>query len=241
MIPRRIEVLEILPTTIGGKLDRSKLPILEFADPPSGHAGVRPRTPMEAKIEAAVCDVLERPGGVSVTDDFFDLGGDSLTVALLVTLLREDPETEWVTVSDIYDSRTIAALAERAESAPKATTAEAIRKGPRPGQYFALTALAQAAWLVTLLGIGGYGGWVISWVILPRVIGALGLINFILLAPILSAVAFALYVAISGLVAVMTKRLLIGRYRPQRSPIWSGFYMDATGLFSRPHVSSLGG
>ncbi len=225
MIPRRIEVLEILPTTIGGKLDRSKLPILEFADPPSGHAGVRPRTPMEAKIEAAVCDVLERPGGVSVTDDFFDLGGDSLTVALLVTLLREDPETEWVTVSNIYDSRTIAALAERAESAPKATSAEAIRKGPRPSQYFALTALAQAAWLVTLLGIGGYGGWVISWVILPRVIGALGLINFILLAPILSAVAFALYVAISGLVAVMTKRLLIGRYRPQRSPIWSGFYI----------------
>ena len=225
MIPRRIETLDVLPTTIGGKLDRAKLPTLELADPPSGEAGVRPRTSMEAKIEAAVCDVLERPTGVSVTDDFFDLGGDSLTVALLVTLLREDPETEWVTVSDIYDARTIADLAARAGQAPKAEASESPHIGVRPGQHIVLTASAQAAWLAAILCAGGFGAWVVSWIILPKLITALGLVAFILLAPVLSAIAFSVYVAVSAVVALITKRLLIGAYAPRRSPIWGGFYI----------------
>ena len=225
MIPRRIEVLDSLPTTIGGKLDRAKLPVLEFAEPPSGDAGVRPRTPMEARIEAAVCDILERPGGVSVTDDFFDLGGDSLTVALLVTLLRDDPETEWVTVSDIYDARTVAELAARADVAPRTIAREESHQGLRRGQNPGLTALVQAGWLAVVLLAGSYGAWAVSFILLPQIVGSLGLTAFILLAPLLSAVAFAIYVAASAVLAIVVKRLLIGAYTARRSPIWGGFYI----------------
>ena len=48
--------------------------------PPSG--------PLEVLLAGAFADILRRPDGVSVEDDFFiDLGGDSLSAALLVTLV----------------------------------------------------------------------------------------------------------------------------------------------------------
>ena len=40
-----------------------------------------------------------------------EMGGDSLSAALMVTLLREHDRTEWITVSDIYEARTIRELA----------------------------------------------------------------------------------------------------------------------------------
>ena len=113
MVPRRIGVLAALPISVGGKLNRAKLPEmpLDVAEP--GSPGVRPTSDLERLIEAGFADILQRPAGVSIHDDFFeDLGGDSLRAAMLVSLLRQDEATAWINVSDIYEARTVAALAE---------------------------------------------------------------------------------------------------------------------------------
>jgi hypothetical protein len=109
---------------------------------------VPPDGELEALIAGAMADVLKRPEGVSVTADFFEgLGGDSLTAAMLVTLLREDWRTDWVTVSDIYDARTVRGLAARAPE-PVESTADAALPLVREGRARPLLAnLVQGGWL----------------------------------------------------------------------------------------------
>ena len=112
MVPQRIGVLAELPTSVSGKLDRKALPQLggQTAEATAQDI-VGPDNEMEALLAAGYADILKRPA-VSVLADFFtDLGGDSLSAAMLVTLLRENPATAWVTVSDIYEARSARALA----------------------------------------------------------------------------------------------------------------------------------
>ncbi|MFI6866089.1 amino acid adenylation domain-containing protein [Nocardia sp. NPDC050406] len=83
MVPSRIVVLERLPQTVNGKLDRAALP-----QPPSDAGGREPSTP----AERAVCEVVATALGhdaVSVDDDFFGVGGDSITAISVSSRLRE--------------------------------------------------------------------------------------------------------------------------------------------------------
>ena len=210
MVPAQIGLLPTLPTTVGGKLDRASLPRLDVPDAPSGAPHAAPEREMERLIEAAVSDILQRPDGVSVEADFFeDLGGDSLSAAMLVTLLRQDPATCWVTVSDIYEARTVVALARRARDADEADSAHAEAEAEGRERPALVTGL-QTAWLIGLLYGGSLGAWFASFQLLPRLLGGLGLVSFILLAPLLSLAAFATYAPLSVLFAVVVKRVLIG-------------------------------
>jgi non-ribosomal peptide synthetase-like protein len=226
MVPRRIGVLEALPTSVGGKLNRAKLPAMAFDVVEAASSGARPTSDLERLIEAAFADILERPSGVSIHDDFFeDLGGDSLRAAMLVSLLRQDESTAWINVSDIYEARTVAALAASAPAAPAAAheapiAAEALFAGQRP----VLVTTMQLLWLTALLYAVSIGGWFTSFELLPRLTGSLGLIPFILLSPVFSLAAFLLYLPCSALLAVAVKRVLIGRYTARREPVWGRFY-----------------
>ncbi|MDE2410305.1 MAG: amino acid adenylation domain-containing protein [Sphingomonadales bacterium] len=226
MVPRAIGFIDALPTTVGGKLDRKALPELGLAPTAGAGAIVQPGGPVETLLAEAVADILKRPGGVSVEADFFEeLGGDSLSAAMLVTLLREHDHTEWITVSDIYEARTIRALALRADRAvPSADLASAEigqREGtPRP----LLTGLVQTAWLLALVCGGAWGSWLLAFRVLPPLFGSLGLVGFILLSPLVGVAGLALWLPLSIGFAVAAKRLLIGRYRPIRAPVRSGWY-----------------
>lgn len=227
MVPHRIGVLAELPTSVSGKLDRRALPLLE-----GGADGARPRdviapeTAMEALLATGYAAILRREA-VSVTDDFFvDLGGDSLSAAMLVTLLRDDPATAWVTVSDLYEARTPRALALLAppdsEGASATPVAQLLREGTaRP----LLAMLVQPLWLAAEVAVAGWAAWVAAFRLLPLLWGSMGLLPFLLLAPLLALVATAAYVPLSILVAVMVKRALIGRYRAIRTPVWSGYFL----------------
>ncbi|MEC4021062.1 non-ribosomal peptide synthetase, partial [Streptomyces sp. H27-D2] len=84
MVPAAVVVLEALPLTANGKLDRSALPAPE----PENHTGGRaPETPVEALLCGLFGEVLglERVG---VEDGFFALGGDSIMSMLLVSNAR---------------------------------------------------------------------------------------------------------------------------------------------------------
>lgn len=89
MVPSAFVMLDQLPRTPSGKIDRQNLPDPEAAAGPPSHDYVAPRTPMEEKIAAIWEDVLgvERVG---VHDDFFALGGHSLLATQIIAQLRSD-------------------------------------------------------------------------------------------------------------------------------------------------------
>ncbi|GAA4975838.1 non-ribosomal peptide synthetase [Actinoplanes utahensis] len=107
LVPAGIVVLDALPTTAGGKLDRAALP----APAPAPAAGEEPVDAAEAAVCAAFATVLGVPR-VGRHDDFFDLGGHSLRAARLLGLLRAG-----LSIRALFDAPTPARLAERLRSA----------------------------------------------------------------------------------------------------------------------------
>ncbi len=230
MVPRRIGTLAVLPTTVGGKLDRAALPALVFEEEREARDLVQPATPLEHTLAAAAADILNRPEGVSVEDDFFeDLGGDSLSAALFVTLLRDHDHTDWITVSDIYSARTVRALAALGEDAKAASAAAAphvaavlVREGKaRP----ALANAVQMAWLAGELVFGGWVSWAVAWELFPLLFDKLDLVAFVLLTPLITVLGLALYLPVSVGFTLLVKRAALGRYRPVRAPVWSTYYL----------------
>jgi amino acid adenylation domain-containing protein len=106
MVPEVIVILERLPLTSTGKLDRRLLPAPE----PAGRADhVEPRD----QVEAAVAEEWSRAlGGVRVgaRDSFFRLGGHSLLATRTVNRLRRGLGVE-VSVRDLFDHPTVEGLA----------------------------------------------------------------------------------------------------------------------------------
>ena len=230
MVPSRIGLLSALPTSVGGKLDRKALPTLELAAVVADGPHIPAETEMEALLAAGFADILKRIDPVSVEDDFFEtLGGDSLRAALLVTLMREDLRTAWITVSDIYDARTVRALARLADRAmpedDSGEMAEHIAQQRKGRIQPVLANIVQLAWLCCELVVGSWITWIAAFKLLPPIFGGLGLASFILLSPLLLLAATALYIPVSILLAVAVKWIVIGRYRPIRTPVWSAYYL----------------
>ncbi len=105
LVPR-LAVVDDLPTRTSGKIDRDALPW-----PLAGADDAGPELDLPG-TEARVRDLWAEVLGARVSsakDDFFDLGGGSLTAAQMVSRLRTThPE---ITVADIYDHPTLSALA----------------------------------------------------------------------------------------------------------------------------------
>ncbi|SDC39645.1 amino acid adenylation domain-containing protein [Streptomyces prasinopilosus] len=90
MVPNRIVVLDRLPQTANGKIDLKALQAARETELTVGErAFVAPRTPLERRIRDVWQAVLKRDQ-VSVTDDFFELGGNSLLAVALVSRLKAD-------------------------------------------------------------------------------------------------------------------------------------------------------
>jgi amino acid adenylation domain-containing protein len=83
MIPSAFVVLEKLPISPNGKVDRRALPVPELSDIQQSAAPVAPRTPEEEQLAEIWADVLGLPS-VGIHDDFFALGGHSLLAAQLI-------------------------------------------------------------------------------------------------------------------------------------------------------------
>ncbi len=220
MVPSRFATLSELPTTVGGKLNRKLLPVIAASERDDHQQVIAPRNVAEEKLAAAFQDIFRLRDGISIHDDFFnDLGGDSLHGAELISLLRDDPATDSITVRDLYEARTVAdlALRVRTEEHAKAVIAEASDRAP--GHPLLATSL-QTLWLLVGLVLGSSTAYLTAFDIAPFLIRSLGLIPFLLLSPLLVFVALAIYTLAAVLLAVLVKWLLIGRYRPRREPVW---------------------
>ena len=110
MTPAAYVVLDEIPITAHGKIDRTALPEPEIA----AKAQYRdPATVTERRIAAMFSSLLGHDR-VGVNDSFFDLGGHSLVATKLATAIRSECEVE-LGIRDIFELATVGLLAERVD------------------------------------------------------------------------------------------------------------------------------
>ncbi|WP_147426228.1 condensation domain-containing protein, partial [Teichococcus wenyumeiae] len=116
MLPAAVVPLPAMPRLGNGKLDTQRLPQPE----PAAHRAAGPRNVVEAALLPAFAAVLRAPCA-GVSDNFFDLGGDSILAIQIVARVRQ---AGWVvTTRQIFTHQTVAELAFVASPADAAATA----------------------------------------------------------------------------------------------------------------------
>ncbi|WP_027927250.1 non-ribosomal peptide synthetase [Amycolatopsis benzoatilytica] len=104
-VPAAFVVLDEIPLTVNGKIDRAALPDPERA---AAVDAAPPRTAFEDLLSGVFADVLGLEK-VSVEDDFFDLGGDSIVSIQLVSRARKAGIV--LTPREVFQGKTVRALA----------------------------------------------------------------------------------------------------------------------------------
>jgi len=114
MVPSAFIVLDALPLSANGKVNRKALPEPDAAIQPE-KIFVAPRTPIEEMLARICCEVLGLEQ-LSIADNFFELGGNSLLAIQLATKVRESCQIE-LPLCDIFAGRSLAVLAENISEA----------------------------------------------------------------------------------------------------------------------------
>ena len=109
MIPSHLVMLDAMPLTPNGKIDRKALPAPEAQRPDLGESYEAPRTPLEETIVSTWNDVLGLEK-IGVHDNFFDLGGHSLQATRVIARLRTPLQLD-VPLRLFFENPTVAELA----------------------------------------------------------------------------------------------------------------------------------
>lgn len=115
MTPAAYVVVDEIPITAHGKIDRAALP---QPDIDSRAAYRRPAEGTEDRIAQLFAELLERDG-IGADDSFFDLGGHSLLATKLVAGVRSAFHVD-IGVREVFELGTVSALAQRIDSASAA-------------------------------------------------------------------------------------------------------------------------
>jgi len=130
MVPSAFVVMDALPLSASGKIDRRALAVLpppDLSRRELSEVYVAPSTPVQEKLSKIWAKVLGiKPSGngngdgtqqvVGIYDNFFELGGHSLLATQLISRVREEFKTD-IALRHIFDSPTIATFAEHVEIA----------------------------------------------------------------------------------------------------------------------------
>jgi amino acid adenylation domain-containing protein len=129
MLPVAYVVLEELPRTAGGKVDRKALPVPE-AQAAVRNGALAPRNALERTIAEIWQEVLGLPK-VGIDDNFFDLGGHSLLLVRVHRRLVHELKRS-LPVMDLFQYPTIGALAQHlAQDQPENISAERLQAKAR--------------------------------------------------------------------------------------------------------------
>ncbi|CAM2064459.1 Amino acid adenylation domain-containing protein [Sulfidibacter corallicola] len=129
MVPAAFVALAALPLTPAGKLDERALPEPEMV---AQRAYVAPRNEVEHEVCEIWREVLD-VDRVGIHDDFFELGGHSL-MASQVTARIEGAMGVQISLAQLFQRRTVEALAEQVQRLVWARDLAAVPAGSEPGE-----------------------------------------------------------------------------------------------------------
>ncbi len=108
MVPAAFVLLEALPLTSNGKVDRSRLPAPEQAAPRPAPPSAPPAGELERTV-AAIWEETLGADGFGIDDNFFDLGGNSFLMIQAQGRLRERLGCE-LSVAELFEHTTVRTL-----------------------------------------------------------------------------------------------------------------------------------
>jgi amino acid adenylation domain-containing protein len=139
LLPRAIVLMEQMPLTLSGKIDRSALPKPDAQRPLLATPYRVPCTALEERLAAVWQEVLAI-APIGVDDNFLELGGDSLRAMMVMNRLHS-LSTSFIHVRHLFDAPTIATfsrfLARHYPAAMQKLTGEVV--GTLPGSIRAQT------------------------------------------------------------------------------------------------------
>jgi len=144
MIPSYFIILDEIPLTPNGKIDRKAMPDPELGV--SGEIIAPPRNATEKKLAVIWSEVLNVPlQQIGIDADFFNLGGHSLTILKLINSIQKEIQVK-LDFQDVFQLPTIAALGQLIENSGKAKQ-EQIRPQPQK-EYYELSYAQKRLWIL---------------------------------------------------------------------------------------------
>jgi amino acid adenylation domain-containing protein len=123
MVPSSLVLLDALPLSPNGKVDRRALHAPGWSKPASAGIFAAPRTPVEEALAKIWMEVLGLDR-VSIYDDFSEMGGHSLLAMQLLSRVHNAFGVE-LSVRALFESPTVAGLAQAVERALRSAAAPA--------------------------------------------------------------------------------------------------------------------
>uniref|UniRef100_UPI002454DD97 non-ribosomal peptide synthetase n=1 Tax=Nocardia carnea TaxID=37328 RepID=UPI002454DD97 len=142
MVPASITVLDRIPLTPVGKLDRRALPEPQLRT----KAYREPETPLEKQVAAVFADLLQPADPVGADDDFFELGGNSLIATQVAARLGATVDAS-IPARILFEASTVAGFAERIAELGSSGSRTALVAGPRP-ERVPLSPAQQRMWFL---------------------------------------------------------------------------------------------
>lgn len=124
MLPSAFVLMDTLPLTSNGKVNRRALPAPEQSRPNLEETFVAPRTPVEEMLAEIWANILGLEK-VGIHNNFFELNGHSLLIVQLFARLRSAFQVD-LPFQTLFDAPTVATFAERLETARQALSSRSI-------------------------------------------------------------------------------------------------------------------
>jgi hypothetical protein len=132
MVPSAFVMLQAIPVTPNGKVNRRALPVPDTLRPDLEQGYLAPRTPAEETLARIWADVLKLER-VGVNDNFFELGGHSLLATQVISRIRETLELD-VPLRRMFERPVLADFAQlvlQLQSLPRTAAATGIKRRDR--------------------------------------------------------------------------------------------------------------
>ncbi len=148
MVPSAFVLLDAMPLTGSGKVNRRALPAPEQSRQEDEADYRTPQTPVQEMVAAVFADVL-RLERVGLDDNFFELGGHSLSATQVVSRIRQNLHAD-LPVRSVFESPTPASLAQavvQRQRSQQGLAASPIERVPR-NQRLPLSFAQQRLWVL---------------------------------------------------------------------------------------------
>ena len=214
MIPSDIITVNSFPSTTSGKLDTITLQTMCLSQAKNDEKDTvfdAKETAVEQIISQAFKSNLNLGRRPALSEDFFELGGDSLTAAMVTSDLRKHASTAKLAVRDIYNQRTIGNIAKIC-SLKRVVSEITLNNFP----------LQKCPILITLLQMM----WISFFVYNSSLVFGFAIVRLNYLEAVYVPILVTLvWFPISVTIAVCAKWLLIGKYTAGYHPVWGWFYL----------------